>query len=752
MARSDIATESHNTNGLNALKNFVMDVEAYIGLYSIQNGNEQLIGCLQSEVDADIQLNHRVLKVGKTPAGRYQLNMMNGKGPETRDFDLVVMCLPHSWLAPMRWDGEQLRKSMVKHVSYFDRPAHYLRVSILFDEPFWGEKIPGAWFMSEAFGGCCVYNEGARHDVGKHGVLNWLIAGSDALAFANLSDQELIDAALKSLPASLGNAGDHCMEGKIHRWLSSVNALPGGMPVRDVMTNHRPEPNEHPGIVVVGDYLFDSTLNGLLDSSDAATDIVLTEMMRLRRARAQQDGVSSDKIDRSYFENYRGVGPYSEVWSRFTDPAYLTDLIKIVWNRAKGYKLLVAGSASGELVGALRERGIDAWGIENNKAIHAKTPKALKKYNRLGSILDMPFKDDEFDFVFETSLCHVAEKQVPRAVRELNRVVKTGLLFGSVTSDMAPALIDRYDLLRGVKKLGTWWEWSELFFGNGFDLSMHRHDCTDALWAATLAANKGPGQWYADSDSLRYSLFDKVEEDDELELNDDEEDEDLVVFTAKEAAGALATIYGFVKPYLSKYKKLLIFVSFGVIVETLFNVIMPLSLKFLIDDALGEEDFQALYVILGVLAVAGILTSIIAVWYERWDARLAASIIADVRSNLFEHVQNLPASYFARTKRGEILSRFSIDLSAFEGSIKSFANSAVLPFLELFAGIILMLFLNWQLAAVALLVFPVTLIGPRILTPKAVQANYEQKLNESALLGKVQENVAAQAEVEGVNP
>jgi len=42
--------------------------------------------------------------------------MMNGKGPETRDFDLVVMCLPHSWLATMRWDGEQLRKSMVKHV------------------------------------------------------------------------------------------------------------------------------------------------------------------------------------------------------------------------------------------------------------------------------------------------------------------------------------------------------------------------------------------------------------------------------------------------------------------------------------------------------------------------------------------------------------------------------------------------------------------------------------------------------------
>jgi ATP-binding cassette, subfamily B, bacterial len=239
--------------------------------------------------------------------------------------------------------------------------------------------------------------------------------------------------------------------------------------------------------------------------------------------------------------------------------------------------------------------------------------------------------------------------------------------------------------------------------------------------------------------------------DDELDLDEDEDDEDLVVFTAREAAGALATVYGFVKPFLKNYKRALTFVGLGVVVETLFNVIMPLSLKFLIDDALGEEDFQALVRILSVLAVAGTFTSIVAVWYEKWDARLAASVISDVRARLFEHVQDLPSAYFARTRRGEILSRFSVDLSAFEGAIKSFANSAALPFLELIAGIILMLFLNWQLAAVALLVFPITLIGPRILTPKAVQANYEQKLNESSLLGMVQENVAAQAVIKAFN-
>lgn len=514
MARSDLATESHNTNGLNALKNFVMDIDGYIGLYSIQNGNEQIIERLREEIDADIKFNYRVLKVGKNESGRYRLNMMNGKGPEARDFDLVVMCLPHNWLSTMGWDNEQLRASMVKHVAYFDRPAHYLRVALLFDEPFWAEKVPGAWWMSEAFGGCCVYVEGARHDVGRHGVLNFLIAGSDALAYVNLNDQQLIEAAIKSLPAVFGDARAHFMEGKIHRWLSSVNAIPGGLPARDVLTNHRPEPKDHSGLVVVGDYLFDSTLNGLFDSSDAATDLILTETIKLRYAKGQGAQPISDKIDLGYFDNYRGVGPYSDVWSQFTDPDYLMNLIKLTWNRAKGYKLLIAGSASGELVGALRARGVDAWGIENNRAVHARTPKELKKYNRFGSITELPFKDGEFDFVYETSLCHVTDKQVVKAIGELNRVIRKGLIFGSITSDLPAALIDKYNLLRGVKKLGTWWEWSELFFNNGFDLSMNRRDVTTALWDATLAANRGPGRWYADADSLRYSFFDKTSDDD----------------------------------------------------------------------------------------------------------------------------------------------------------------------------------------------------------------------------------------------
>jgi ATP-binding cassette subfamily B protein len=232
------------------------------------------------------------------------------------------------------------------------------------------------------------------------------------------------------------------------------------------------------------------------------------------------------------------------------------------------------------------------------------------------------------------------------------------------------------------------------------------------------------------------------EEDDDLD--DEDDDEELSTFSASEAAGAFDTVYRFTWPFLRNYRKGYLIVGAGLLVETAFNVIMPLSLKFLIDEAFDEEDYHALYTILAVLGTAGIITSIVSIYYERWDARVSASVISDVRHRLFEHVQNLPAGFFARTRRGEILSRFSVDMAGYEESIKSLANTGLLPLMELVAGVALMFYLNWQLATVALLIFPITLIGPRFFTPKAVQANYDQKVNEASILGVVQENIAAQ--------
>ncbi len=525
MARSDVASEPHVTNGLNALKNFVMDIDGYIGLYSIVGGNERLIDGLKQQIDAEIRFDHRVRRIGRAEDGTYRLTVQAGETLQSEHFDLVIVALPHNWLGTMQWEGERLRTAMVEHVAHFDRPAHYFRISCLFKSPFWQQHLKGAWFMTDAFGGCCVYDEGARHDVGSHGVLNWLVAGSDVLAFGNLDKESLAEEAIRSLPTALqAEARAQLIEVETHAWLASVNAIPGGLPVRDPKSNHLPEPVEHPGLFLIGDYLFDSTLNGLLDSADVATDMLLSQLMAIRyasgacRESAAIDNIMlpppSEKIDRVYFERYRGVGPYAETWSRFSDPDLILKQIDQVWGaRKRKIRMLVAGSASGELVQALRERGVDAWGVENNRFIHARTPEAVKRYNKFGSVLDLPFDDDYFDFVYETCLCHVSPRRVDGAIEELHRVAKTGVIFASVTSDLTSDVIDDFDLLRGVKTLSTWWEWSERFFEAGFGLALEEIENLDALWAMAEAAGKGAGKWYEDAESLRYCFFTKLDEE-----------------------------------------------------------------------------------------------------------------------------------------------------------------------------------------------------------------------------------------------
>ena len=47
-------------------------------------------------------------------------------------------------------------------------------------------------------------------------------------------------------------------------------------------SRHVPDPEENPRLLVVGDYLFDSTLNGVLDSATVAAELIQGELTRER--------------------------------------------------------------------------------------------------------------------------------------------------------------------------------------------------------------------------------------------------------------------------------------------------------------------------------------------------------------------------------------------------------------------------------------------------------------------------------------
>jgi protoporphyrinogen oxidase len=274
-AHSDMATEPHLVSGLIGLRNVLKSVPGYGAQYSIEGGMEmlsrRLAECLAS---TRVERGARVVRVSRS-GDSFAIRVRRGDGFVDQHFDAVVLALPYHHLPSIDMAGERLRRAMTAHVAHYDSPGHYLRISILFRQPFWGQLIAGPWIMLDAFGGCCLYNESARHDTGGHGVLSWLLAGADALSLCKADDGTLVERAIEALPRELhGTAFEQFIEAKVHRWAGALSGQPGGFTLRPPRAAHRPEPIEHPGLVVVGDYLFDSTLNGVLRSASIATDLL----------------------------------------------------------------------------------------------------------------------------------------------------------------------------------------------------------------------------------------------------------------------------------------------------------------------------------------------------------------------------------------------------------------------------------------------------------------------------------------------
>lgn len=276
---SDLATEPHTCNGLNGIKNVLMDNASYMQLYHVIGGIERIPRELSRRILADVRMNTRVLSIGPGAFSTYSVNYRVNDVDASADFDAVIVCLPNHWLSQIQWGLPSLEEAIHNTCAHYDLPAHYLRVSLLFRTPFWDRlDIPGDYWMIDALGGCAVYNEDARWKSRKGHVLSFLVAGQTALLLCshNQDDACITKYVLDHLPKFLReSARKEFIEAQIDRYVGSINAQPGGWPAEELIAQHTPDPENCPALYICGDFLFDSTLNAALISANTAVDLLL---------------------------------------------------------------------------------------------------------------------------------------------------------------------------------------------------------------------------------------------------------------------------------------------------------------------------------------------------------------------------------------------------------------------------------------------------------------------------------------------
>ncbi len=203
--------------------------------------------------------------------------------------------------------------------------------------------------------------------------------------------------------------------------------------------------------------------------------------------------------------------------------------------------------------------------------------------------------------------------------------------------------------------------------------------------------------------------------------------------------------------FLKPYWKLELLTFLIMILLSGLVLALPIAIRYLFDDliphlretAANGVDLLPLFVFAGVLL--GIyLTQVVLAWLRDYLAgHLAAHIIADIRSELFGHLESLSLRFFQKRQIGEIMARVLNDVNRIQELFVSTFLMFLTNILLLAAALAYLLNGNWRLTLIALIPVPLTIyfanrFGVRVQSlSRGIQ---EANANISA---KVQETLSA---------
>jgi ATP-binding cassette subfamily B protein len=180
------------------------------------------------------------------------------------------------------------------------------------------------------------------------------------------------------------------------------------------------------------------------------------------------------------------------------------------------------------------------------------------------------------------------------------------------------------------------------------------------------------------------------------------------------------------------------------VLRAVFTVVLAMSIKFVIDSVFdgpsGASVWSVAAILLGGLAVsfgAGLVAA-------RLTAIAAADIIADVRTQTFEHVQRLPMRYYDRVSTGDLMAHFSSDIAQLSQGVISKPLVGLRALAAMALYIPAMFLLNTGLAVAAVVVIPTVVYAVYRWAPASASALDAEKERIADVLEEVAANTRAQ--------
>jgi ATP-binding cassette subfamily B protein len=132
----------------------------------------------------------------------------------------------------------------------------------------------------------------------------------------------------------------------------------------------------------------------------------------------------------------------------------------------------------------------------------------------------------------------------------------------------------------------------------------------------------------------------------------------------------------------------------------------PYLAKLAVDDGIAPGDLEALTVIVVAFLAAGIAAFVLSGAQTYFTGWVGERALADLRVQLFRHLQRLSLGYYERNRTGAIVSRITNDVEALDLLVTDGISSLVQNSLVLAGTVVVLFLLDWRLALATLIVLP----------------------------------------------
>lgn len=162
-------------------------------------------------------------------------------------------------------------------------------------------------------------------------------------------------------------------------------------------------------------------------------------------------------------------------------------------------------------------------------------------------------------------------------------------------------------------------------------------------------------------------------------------------------------------PYFKKYSKKIIIASILLLSSTFLTLFGPLLIRRVIDVEIPQKNIQGLLIIAFLYLIIQIFTIVIRYLQQIEIMTVGEKAIADLKSDLFEQLLNMPVTYFDKNPVGRLISRVDSDTETLKFLFSSTAVILIQNLTLIIGMSVVMMIISLRLYLLILIMLPLFL-------------------------------------------